>query len=372
MNAAAGSELATWPLDEGDVAAWRGLAVERENPFVTPDWIEAGAEVLAERPLLVLWREHGELAGVLPLVEGRRGRVATLCFPGRIAGDLFEPVCRPGREEELSAVAASLLATAPGWQALELDRALGAEHFSRAFSGAWPGRGRPRVVGGEDADVFPYIELESDSVDGWLAGRSKNLRKDLRKRRRLLDEAGARVRTTTGHDRLEEDFAILERLHRARWGGGDAAPGEKFWRLLHNFAARAAEHGWLRLSVLELEGEPVAATYGWRLGDRYIDYMSCYDPAFREHGVGVGILLATLEAAIAEGADVYDLMRGDEDYKRRLESGRREATSMIVARPRSIHGYALALGAQAEGLGRRLPDGPRAHARRAYRLLRRR
>src|SRR6185503_6957854 len=41
MSAELRAELSEWPVEAAVADAWRKLAVARENPFVTPEWIEA-------------------------------------------------------------------------------------------------------------------------------------------------------------------------------------------------------------------------------------------------------------------------------------------------------------------------------------------
>ena len=47
-------------LDEALVAAWRRLAEERSNPFLTPEWFQAWTEANPEEePFALAWRVGG-------------------------------------------------------------------------------------------------------------------------------------------------------------------------------------------------------------------------------------------------------------------------------------------------------------------------
>jgi CelD/BcsL family acetyltransferase involved in cellulose biosynthesis len=364
------AELAEWPVEPDVAGAWRELAVARENPFISPEWLGACVEALDERPRVVVCRGDGVVRGVVPLVEGSRGRARSLRFPGGGAGDVFEPACEVADEEAVGAAAAAALAEDPEWDVLELSRLLDGGSFVAALAAAWPGRGRLRPLRASRGEVYPFLEFGEDGIDGWLKGRSRSVREDLGKRTRRLERAGAEVRGTADGTALEANFAALESLHDARWGAETEAMAASLPRLHRAFAAAALERGWLRLSVMELEGEAVAATYAWMLGRRYMLYISGYDPAYRSRGVGSGLMSATIRAAAEEGAAVYDLMRGDEGYKRRLETGRRSSSSHLIARPGSARGRSAALEQRAKELGRRLPAGPRSAAGSFYRRLR--
>ena len=69
--------------------------------------------------------------------------------------------------------------------------------------------------------------------------------------------------------------------------------------------------------------------------------------------LGTVLLAHTIEQAAAEGAAVYDLMWGDEGYKRRFETGRRDAASWVLGRRR--HPVRLAAAART-ALERRARD----------------
>jgi CelD/BcsL family acetyltransferase involved in cellulose biosynthesis len=73
--------------------------------------------------------------------------------------------------------------------------------------------------------------------------------------------------------------------------------------------------GALRLYWLELDGEPVAAEYHIRDGATVYAYQSGIDPDKLTQQPGQLITLATLREAIAEGAQAFDFLRGDEAYK---------------------------------------------------------
>ncbi len=370
MSGANEAEIVAWPPPSDLTEPWRRLAVKRENPFLTPDWLEASVEALEEAPRVIAWRQGGEVRGVLPLVAGSRGRARALRFPGAGAGDLFEPACALEDEDQFGAATASVLAEQGDWDLLELDRFVGGEGFLAALTESWPGRRRPRALRESRVEVYPYLEFGGDGIDGWLKGRSRSVREDLGKRSRRLERAGAVVRTTGDAAELTRNFAALEGLHDARWGAETEAMGAALPRLHRAFAEAALRNGWLRLSVMELEGRDVAATYAWKLGGRYMLYISGFDPAYRNKGVGSGLMSATIRAAAEEGAVVYDLMRGDEQYKRRLETGRREASTHLIGRPGSAAARSALLGLRAKELGRRLPAGPRSVARKLHRMRR--
>lgn len=337
-------------LDATLVDRWRQLAEARENPFLTPEWNRAWHETYPqERPFLLLWRRQGELRGVLPLVSVRSGPVRLLKFAGARRGDWFTPACSAEDEAEMAGDCAELLGReARKWQLIRLDRIDADSAWPAALWAAGAGSriapSRPRR-----GDVLPFIELGPDGYAGYLATRSRNFRSQLGRRRRKLErEHGLAFRLTGESERLDEDFDAFLRLHDARWSrrGGSSSGGESVQRFHRRFAELALERGWLRLWTAEADGEPAASWYGWRIGGRYCYALSGFEQRYEPLSLGMVLLAHTIEQAAAEGAGVYDLMWGDESYKGRFETGRREAATWVLGRRR--HPARLAAGARTE------------------------
>lgn len=342
-------------LDATTLDAWRRLAELRENPFLTPEWCSAWlATHPDERPFLVLWRVGEEVRGVLPLVAGSgRGRV--LRFAGARRGDWFTPACRGEDEAAMAAACVELLSRERrSWGLLRLDR-IDAES-------AWPTALWDSEIAGSLAparprrsDVLPFIGFEGGGYESYLAGRSRNFRSQLGRRRRKLErEHGLSFRMTADPERLEEDFETFFHLHEERWRarGGSSSGSEDAKAFQREFAAAALERGWLRLWIAEADGAPAAAWYGWRIGGRYCYALSGLSERFEPLGLGTVLLAHTIEQADAEGATVYDLMWGDEGYKRRFETGRRQAQTWIVGRHRHPAQLAAAARTLLEGKAR--------------------
>lgn len=330
-------------LDPATVDTWRELAVLRENPFLTPEWFAAWLESQpGEEPFLLLWRgREGELRGVLPLVRAG-GTSGLLRFAGARRGDWFTPACRPEDEEPMAVACAELLAAERRrWRLLRLDRIDAGSAWPAAL---WASGGAIAAAKPRRGDVLPFIGFGEGGWEAYLAGRSRNFRSQLGRRRRKLErDHGLRFRMTDDPQRLAADLASFHALHEERWRerGGSSSGDEGARRLQAAFATKALERGWLRLWIAEADGEPAAAWYGWRIGERYCYSLSGLAGRFEPLGLGTVLLAHTIEQAAAEGASTYDLMWGDESYKRRFETGRREAATWVLGRRR----HPLQLGA---------------------------
>ena len=338
---------------------WRSLAETRGNAFVTPDWFRSW---WPHRPpsttavIVTASRPDGSLAGVMPLALDLAHRPRMIRFAGASFGDRFMPAASDAEE---GAVASATMA---GIAAAGLDRyTLVLNHVEPArpwwkqlqFASA---SNRAGIV--QQRSEQPYIDLRGLDWDGYLAGRSSSFRKKLRQRERKLTEGRKVSDRSATPETLEADLEAFFALHESRWQGGSSldAPGAKAF--LGDFARAAAGRGWLRLRLLEVDGDPVAAFLGWRLGPTYTFYQSGYDPKWHELSVGMALLIRTIQSAIEEGATEFDMLLGTEDYKRRFQNAGRDVQTVVLPRAASPARVLVAAEARARGLGRRVAERP--------------
>jgi CelD/BcsL family acetyltransferase involved in cellulose biosynthesis len=115
---------------------------------------------------------------------------------------------------------------------------------------------------------------------------------------------------------------------------------------------------------MEVDGVPIAALYGWLIGGRWSYYQAGFDPAWSRHSPGFLMLAETIREAIEDGASEYDMLLGEEAFKRRFATSSRRVCSVLLApRGRPAH-ISAAAGVRLRRAWRRLPSRPRARARR--------
>jgi CelD/BcsL family acetyltransferase involved in cellulose biosynthesis len=177
----------------------------------------------------------------------------------------------------------------------------------------WPQRLQEPVL---MAEASPTVSLDG-GWDGYLARRSANFRQQLRRRERQLRDAhNVRFRLTDDPVRLQDDLTVLFALHRARWAERSAFL--RFEAFHREFAAAALERRWLRLWLLELDGRPAAAWYGFRFAGIESYYQAGRDPSRPDESLGFVLLAHSIRAAAEDGMSEYRLLRGDEAFKRRF------------------------------------------------------
>jgi CelD/BcsL family acetyltransferase involved in cellulose biosynthesis len=356
-------------LLEADVALerhgdrWRELAIERSNGFVTPEWFDAWRRHYGDAGTVrvaVASASEGEVTGLLPLVGEREGGLRLTRVAGANMADLIHPVCAVADEVEVALATQRALQAEP-----KLPRALLFDNVDGAATW-WSviGEAAGLRVAERGRTIGPYASLEGD-YQAYLGRRSSSFRK--RQRRidnRIAREASIEMRRLDG-DEVAGGIATLFELHDRRWEGrGVSSLASPTAREFHvDFARAASERGWLRLWLFEDAGKPVAAFYGWRVGNRYAYYQSGLDPEYGRLSIGQYMHAKVIESAIAEGATEYDMLLGDEGYKSSFTDDVRDLRSVVLCRPLSRERFVVGAEIGARKMVRRLPPDLRSKVR---------
>lgn len=307
---------------------WAALA-ERVGapPFLHPGWVLAWWRAFGRGRLEVVTMRDGggELIAVMPL---RR-------FPGVIASptNWHTPVFGPVAADVAHSrrLFEHLLEGRPRQLALSfLDeegpslRALVDSADSHGYRTAI----RPRLRS-------PYIELPSDpdAATQLLSGKR---RRDLRRRRRLLEEVGE-VRVDPAEegdlDRLLADGFRVEALGWKGERGTAIASDERTRRFYADVARWARRQGWLRLGFLRLEGRAIAFDLGLQHEGSHYLVKTGYDPAYRTHAPGVQLRLESVTRAAADGCRTYEFLGQPESTKLEWTDLFRRRSLVQVFRP---------------------------------------
>jgi CelD/BcsL family acetyltransferase involved in cellulose biosynthesis len=304
--------------------------------FLTWEWLHTWWKHLAGgRQLSILSvRSGGKLIAIAPLaVRPRRlsrlvpFRAVEFLGTGSVGSNYLDLIVRRGHEPEaLEALAGRL-----GRVRLELEFvqvrsessvAAGlAEDLGRSGWTATRGQGQVcpfRTLRGPNG-----AELDVDGLDRRL--------KELKKRFEV------RFEQVTTEPQRREALSTLVRLHGMRWQDREC-PEEAFHTpellAFHEELSRLAlERGWLRLLLLLVNGEPAASLYGFRYGGTFYFYQSGFDPKYGKYSVGLITLGLTIRLAIEEGAEEFDLLAGDEQYKFRWAKEVRELAQFALYPP---------------------------------------
>jgi CelD/BcsL family acetyltransferase involved in cellulose biosynthesis len=299
---------------------WRSLGGSMSHPFGEPRWAANWWACFGSGSLplvLIAERDLADIA-VVPMHVPAGGRTLEL-FGGAEVTDYLGPVC----DEELMRDVAAGLAR---WT---LDAA--ATVFERFDFRFMPpacrfatGLGEALEAGGAevslvDDGVVSKLVLASSWQEQLGRMPAKQRHEIGRKRRRFEVVTGASplVRRSDPDSLLEdiERFVALHRLSRGR-KARFFTPGVT--RFFTEMARGCMRQGEFALEFLEVAGRPLAATVSFERGPEKFLYNMAYDPEAGSVSPGIVLVAELIRDAIERGFGVFDLLRGDEEYKRRL------------------------------------------------------
>jgi CelD/BcsL family acetyltransferase involved in cellulose biosynthesis len=166
----------------------------------------------------------------------------------------------------------------------------------------------------------PYLALPA-TMDQLLRSRSRNLRKQVNHRRNQLARQGPiELRVVRGGADLAPALDAALRLEGTAWkvrAGTAILSDPRRERLFRGFTAAAADRGWLRVVLLEVGGEPVAADLAVAFAGAAHVLKTGFDDRYERFSPGLVLRAEAIRAAIDEGLTGYAFLGSADDYKLR-------------------------------------------------------
>jgi CelD/BcsL family acetyltransferase involved in cellulose biosynthesis len=295
----------------GAAREWEALAAKvKAPPWLRPDWIEAWVEAFGRGKLeVVVLRRHGELAGIAPL-QARAGAILSptnwhtpefgllaedAAARRELAHGLFER--RPRR--------ISLGFLDPDGSGLEECRrvadAMGYRVLMRTLQRS------------------PYVQI-GGSLEAYLDRLQRKHMKEVRRRRRLLENLGAvAFSVEDGSERLDELLREGFRVEASGWKGtrGTAIESRpETLRFYTRIAEWAAARDWLRLAFLRLDGQAIAFELMLQVEGVLYDVKQGYDDRYGRYGIGHLLTDHIIEYAFSTGVRRYEFLGAEDPAKR--------------------------------------------------------
>ena len=184
-------------------------------------------------------------------------------------------------------------------------------------------RARGCEVTVEREEVVPGLELPA-TWDDYLGGLRRKDRHELRRKLRRLDAAGSyRVRLAT-EATLRADAALFHEVMRESREEKRDFLGPEREGFFQDIVERMQSAGLLRLMLLELDAEPIAAVLAFDYAGRRLLYNSGFRLASASLSAGLLLKALCVKDAIERGLTYFDFLRGAEPYKYHL--GARDAS----------------------------------------------
>jgi CelD/BcsL family acetyltransferase involved in cellulose biosynthesis len=308
-----------WPTDTAFREGWDRLSkvCSHATTFTSRIWHQDGiSQTLRPGALRLITATKGEeLLAVIPMEFTPTGFLEST---GHAISDYLDPLIDPAFEREAWAAIMALLEQL--W-----DRELKAVtlhniRHDNPCRDIIPNASAAHGLTCDQTMVNNAARIKLPPTwEGYLESLDSHERKELRRKMRKAEEqAQARLLVMDGanwdESRLARTFDLIEAV--------DATKGEWFAMhvrpMLARIASTLARDGRLRLLMLMLGDTPAATLLEFPSCRGPLLYNSGYDPDQRQWSPGAVMFGLALKDAIENGAQVFDLLRGREEYKYRM------------------------------------------------------
>jgi CelD/BcsL family acetyltransferase involved in cellulose biosynthesis len=277
---------------------------------------------------ILVVRADSQVVGILPLYITRKKilkffQYKVLQFIG-IGGDtspdyLDAIVVADKAEQTLKSLVDFIFEKLKDWQLLTLSEILSDSLFLSCLidTASRQGLATKKAMRAN----ISYIELPDD-WEKYLKQLSANRRAQLRRSRKKFYSAGdGKCFTISDEKRLDWAIDKLIELHHKRWQGraehyAFSSPNYiSFHRsVMHDFIKQNR----LRLFCLTLDEKIISMLYCYRWKDTMYYFQGGFDPDYQHLQPGQVIMGHAIESAIQERLKVFDMLKGDYEYKASL------------------------------------------------------
>jgi CelD/BcsL family acetyltransferase involved in cellulose biosynthesis len=344
------------PQWEGILQGAAGLTI-----FSTLEWLGAWWKAYGKDKELVapvFSNSDDEIVAVFPLYTDLDEpeltfRVRRLRFVGDGSedSDNLDMIIRGGYETSCIQAFLSWLGSNPHWDICELntlpmDSAALPSLISELKTRRWTHRRleRPRSTISLPDTWENYLQQTISRKEGMKISYYSN---------RLQKRFDVSITKCDNLQALPSCLAALFGLHQKRWqlrGKPGAFASEQRREFYHNMAASFLERGWLEFWILQLDGKPVAAQYGFRYRNAVYSLQEGFDPEYSSDRVGYVLRAHVLRMLIGQGARQYDFLGGEDPSKDRWGAKVGSCADIHFARPMTQGALYLRMDQTARGL----------------------
>ena len=185
-----------------------------------------------------------------------------------------------------------------------------------------------------------YLAVAQRSFDAYASTLPSALRHSIERGQRRLsqqDTWNIHIQQTTDAQ-LEASIAHFVQVYNQSWKTAEPNP-----QFIPQLIRMAAAQGWLRLGVLMLDGQAIAAQLWLVKSGKASIYKLAYVKGFERLSAGSVLTHALMRQVIdIDQVAEVDYLTGDDAYKRDWMSHRRERWGLVAFNPRTLRGLWLA------------------------------
>ncbi|MFX0124541.1 MAG: GNAT family N-acetyltransferase [Candidatus Hodarchaeota archaeon] len=318
----------TWDEVAGKHASYR--------PFLSFDWFRLWLEHFLDdhQLLILLLYKHDNLRTIAPLFikqQRLKGiRVRKVQFIGNVYSPIqtfiFKDIDIKEREEQIGLILQYFSRISNHWDLIDLQSIPEEDDTIQILSNAI----KKSEFKSKESFCFGnwYLDGIEYSSDIYFKNRSRNLRASIKKNYKNAEKFGKlEFKMITSATNIDKYMKIYFEVYAKSWKKPERF-GPNFFK---DFTNEAAQKGWLRLGIVFLNKLPIAAGFAIVCnGFAYLEKTG-YDDRYKELGAGSIWLTEMIKYVIdVDHVAVIDVLRGDEEYKKRWMSKRRERKDIVI------------------------------------------
>jgi hypothetical protein len=186
-----------------------------------------------------------------------------------------------------------------------------------------------------------YLCVAERSFSAYAQKLPSPLRHSIERGQRRLNRQGhwnVHIQTPVD-EQLEPAIDAFVQVYRQSWKAPEPHP-----QFIPQLVRTAAQQGWLRLGVLALDGQPIAAQLWLVHNGKASIYKLAYVEGFERYSAGSVLTHALMQHVIdVDQVQEVDYLTGDDAYKQDWMSHRRERRGIVAFDLRTPRGLALAV-----------------------------
>lgn len=164
----------------------------------------------------------------------------------------------------------------------------------------------------------PILHL-GDNWEAYLKTKSRHFQKELRRKRKKLEEAGnLQIKKILRADEFQKAMPDILAIERSSWkekAGTSFASRPKTLNFYSELGLRLADRGCLELYLLYLNSRPVAHVFGLVYGNEYCALKTSYDNRWRYLSPGIVLFEHILKDALEQGTKIFDFLGVESRWK---------------------------------------------------------
>ena len=326
---------------------WNGLA--GGVPFRETSWLGSWWKHVADdacEPFVLMAKDQqGNIVGILPLYEKlpRVGgsKVLGIMGDGEVCSDYLSILVSPDDAVEVATAMADFLlmhSQTEGlrWDEIELDGIIEDDLPMMTFIEVLKEQGATMH---SCSRLSTWFKASEDSWDAHLKTMSKSRR---RKTKRLCESVTTNDRLDlvfpSDQQEVQERLTAMIALHQKRWNEA-GRPGSFASECVRGFIMDAAldffARGLLYLPAITLYGEPIGSEFNLIGGNkRLYSYSVGVDTDKYDYQPGNLLQWLDFQYIYRNEMEGMDMMRGDEEYKKRMQAVSKRIFEIRIAAPR--------------------------------------